>query len=147
MLVRDGSEQMLFAASWNPNSFALGNCPQFYSRAALAPFFEADLNEFVGVNAGTTDIVINLNTAAACVASGLAGPAQGPIDWNCDGTLELHVAADIDNDNGTPDMTLYGFDDWWYLKQQLKVQPDAIELLLRRIVYEDAPRGGPFRPR
>jgi hypothetical protein len=41
-----------------------------YSRADLAPLTESDLNEFLGVNAGTTDIVINStrHSAASRVA-------------------------------------------------------------------------------
>jgi hypothetical protein len=123
-----------------------------YSSAALAPLNEADLDEFVGVNAGTTDIVINLNTGPGCYVPGvgfpfLYGPAQGPIDWNCDGTLELHATGDIDNDDGSANATLHGFDDWSYIKQQLQFPPEAIELGPKRIQYEEPPRGGPFRPR
>lgn len=116
-----------------------------YSPATLDPLNEADLNEFAGVNAGTTDIVINLNTAAACLPGGefrfLYQPAQGSIDWNCDGTLELHAAADIDNDNGIPNHILHGFDDWSYIKQQLQISPEVIESGPKRIVYETGTRG------
>jgi len=125
-----------------------------YSSAALAPLNEADLDEFVGVNAWTTDIVVNFNAAPGCFVPGgpnnlplFYGPAQGPIDWNCDGTLESHAAADIDNDNGSANAILHGFDDWSYIKQQLQVPPEAIELGPKRIEYEEPPRGGPFRPR
>lgn len=118
-----------------------------YSRSALDPLNEADLNEFLGVNAGTTDIVINLNTAPSCFPAGggfpfFYGPAQGPIDWNCDGGFELHAAADVDNDNGTPNTILYGFDDWSYVKQQLQIPPDAIEVTPKKMEYENAPKGG-----
>ena len=97
----------------------------------------------MGVNAGTTDIVVNLNTGPGCYVPGgphnglpfLYGPAQGAIDWNCDGTLELDAAADIDNDNGTPNTTIHGFDDWSYVKQQLQVAPDVIELMPKRVVH------------
>jgi hypothetical protein len=123
-----------------------------YSSLELAPLNEADLDEFVGVNAGTTDIVINVNTGPGCYVPGIGfpflyAPAQGPIDWNCDGTLESHAAADIDNDDGSPNATLHGFDDWSYIKQQLQVPPDVIESGPKRIPYEEPARGGPFRPR
>jgi hypothetical protein len=67
------------------------------------------------VNAGTTDIVINLNTAPACNdADGhlpfLFQPAQGPIDWNCSGVLDLHAVGDINND-ASLGQTLHGFDE------------------------------------
>ena len=110
-----------------------------YSRSALDPLNETDLNEFVGVNAGTTDIVINSNSAPGCdlYYPFLLKPAQGPIDWNCDGVLESHAAADIDNDNGFT--ILHGFDDWSYIKQQLQIPPDAIELIPRKMRSEKAP--------
>jgi hypothetical protein len=117
-----------------------------YSSVELAPLNEADLDEFVGVNAGTTDIVKSVNSRPPCNGFAL-GPAQGPIDWNCDGTLELHAAGDLDNDNGSPDATLHGFDDWSYIKQQLQVPPESIEFGPKRLQYEEPPRGGPFRPR
>jgi hypothetical protein len=110
-----------------------------YSNAELAPLNEADLDEFVGVNAGTTDIVINWNSRPPCNGFAL-GPAQGPIDWNCDGALELHAAGDLDNDNGSPNSTLHGFDDWSYIKQQLQLPPDVIESGLKRIQYEEPAR-------
>ena len=101
-----------------------------YSRAALATLKEADLNEFVGVNGGTTDIVLYF-----CNSSLRFGPVQGPIDWNCNGTLEPHAAEDIDNDNGTPNTLLHGFDDWSYVKQQLQISPDVIDQMPKRIVH------------
>ena len=109
-----------------------------YSRAALAPLNEYDLNEFVGVNAGTTDIVINSNLISpGCNVPGLPfryAPAQGPIDWNCDGNLEAHASADID-DNGAANRTLHGFDDWSWVKQQLQIPPDVIDRLPKRLVH------------
>jgi hypothetical protein len=108
-----------------------------YSRSVLPALDENDLNEFIGVNAGTSDIVLNFNTAAACHdATGhirLYQPAQGPIDWNCDGALEAHVSAIIvANSFGLT--TLHGFDDWSYIKQQLQIQPDVIDQLPKRAV-------------
>jgi Metallo-peptidase family M12B Reprolysin-like len=106
-----------------------------YSRSALAPLNEADLNEFVGVNAWTTDIVVNSNLSACLTLSLTRGPAHGPIDWNCNGTLELHATADISNMGGS-DFLLHGFDDWSYVKQQLQVPPDVIELTPKKLRYE-----------
>ena len=108
-----------------------------YSRSALAPLVEGDLNEFVGVNAGTTDLVFNLNLASPCKGQFPYPfvPAQGPIDWNCNGVLEFHVAADIDN-SGAANEILHGFDDWSYIKQQVQISPDVIEFTPKKMQYE-----------
>jgi Peptidase M66 len=113
-----------------------------YSRSALAPLIEGDLNEFVGVNAGTTDLVLNLNEGCKIFFV----PAYGPIDWNCDGRIELHVAADIDN-SGAANEILRGFDDWSYVKQQLQISPDVIEFMPNKMRYESRPKGRRVRER
>ena len=51
-----------------------------------------------------------LNTTSADV---LVINANGPIDWNCDGSIESSVAAHIFGEPpGAPFQQLIGFDDW-----------------------------------
>ena len=85
-----------------------------YSDAALAPLDEENLNETIGINAGTNDI-----TTYFCPGTTRA-PATGPIDWDCDGDggTETRSGAaaglphvEIDN-NSTGDTFLGGYADW-----------------------------------
>jgi hypothetical protein len=121
-----------------------------YSSETLLNLTEPSLDETLGVGGppGDTDIVLNLNFGPGCYVPGgpngglpfLFQPSHGPIDWNCDGTIESNVAADIDNDDGIPDYLLHGFDDWTYVKQQLQIPPEVIESGPKRTVYEPGPR-------
>ncbi|MGA2810464.1 MAG: PASTA domain-containing protein [Candidatus Acidiferrum sp.] len=106
-----------------------------YSRFGAIPSLdEFALNESVGLNGGPA--IANYGTIYSCfpyeIVDGQSVPdvrhpfvinANGPIDWNCDGTIEPGVLPDpydIDNDlaNGKevipPDL-LNSFNDWSHL--------------------------------
>jgi hypothetical protein len=93
---------------------------------------EADLNEFAGVGAPPGDADLVYYCASGRVGCSLLGPSVGPIDWNNNGRIEAHAAGDIDGDNGRTGFTLYGFDDWSYIKQQLQTPPDQIDRMPKR---------------
>jgi hypothetical protein len=108
-----------------------------YSSFTALTLTETDLDEFAGIGGppGDTDIVI----ICAQTTCPLYGPSSGPIDWNGDGVIEAHAAADIDcfficglPPNSFP---LHGFDDWSYVKQQLQIPPDVIDQLPKRAVH------------
>jgi hypothetical protein len=103
-----------------------------YSRFTGLTLNEADLDEFAGVGGppGDTDIV--LYCAAGRAGCALRGPSVGPIDWNNNGVIEAHARGDIDGDTAFANTTLYGFDDWTYVKQQLQIPPDVIDHLPKR---------------
>lgn len=75
-----------------------------YSGSALPTLDEASLNENLGVQDGTDS---TLYTCSGGAQSQVA--ATGPVDWNCNGTLEASVSANINGVDGT---VLTGFDDW-----------------------------------
>ena len=113
-----------FAAQ--PGSVEVAGRRLDYSHRALPALDEAHLDERVGVQAGSTDIVSYL-----CLPPGHSdpdfveglGPAWGPIDWNCNGVIESDVAHDIDVnfDSGSSCDTypcyrvLTGHDDWTHV--------------------------------
>jgi hypothetical protein len=75
-----------------------------YSAATLPTLDEATLNENAGVQDGTDNTLFNCpNGAQSQVA------ASGPVDWNCNGTFQASVSANINGGAGT---ALTGFDDW-----------------------------------
>src|SRR5262249_28869273 len=82
-----------------------------YSDTALPTLDEAHLDETLGVQAGTTDII--WHSGNACPDCGYDfgyGPATGPIDWNLNGdATERDVAADINVEDHpyTPDSYFY----------------------------------------
>jgi len=87
-----------------------------YSSQALPTLDEHDLDENVGIGAGTNDI-----TTYACPASmeweARSGAGIGPIDWNCNGVAtETNVTADVNSDSAPPTSTfttlLTGHADW-----------------------------------
>ena len=49
--------------------------------------------------------------------------------------IEAHAQEDIDGDDGFSKTTLYGFDDWTYVKQQLQLPPEVIDQLPKRAVH------------
>lgn len=83
-----------------------------YSREKLLDLNEAALNETLGVGgpAGDTDVVVYCAQGVACT---LRGPSDGAIDWNDNGdATETDAQGDIDNDNNTPNSTLFTGNDW-----------------------------------
>jgi uncharacterized repeat protein (TIGR01451 family) len=89
-----------------------------YSRFNLPTLNEADLNEQVGLNGGPS--FAGYGTAYFCPgvynstsADILVAKADGPIDWNCDGTIESNVATHIYGESTlVPYQSLNGFNDW-----------------------------------
>ena len=81
-----------------------------YSRLSLPSLDETALNENVGLGAAAA----GYGTIRACpgTTTGILVPvANGPIDWNCNTTIDLlPVAADINQD--THQTTLTSYNDW-----------------------------------
>ena len=101
-----------------------------FSRQALATLDEADLDETVGINAGTTDITVFFRPDQGSVG---VGPATGPIDWNGNGDAsERHVASNL-AELEFPEQ-LAGFDDWSYVRGVLR---GTIERGPRRLESHD----------
>jgi len=100
-----------------------------YSDEVLPPLDERHLDERVGVQAGTTDIVGYLCPPQpdGTFLEGV-GPASGAIDWNCDGVIEADVAADLDvfteHVSPPPDYPFYeiltGYDDWAHIHRWIR---------------------------
>ncbi|MGH9779606.1 MAG: hypothetical protein ACRD5I_14465, partial [Candidatus Acidiferrales bacterium] len=78
-----------------------------YSRAVLPSLGEQQLDENVGISAGTNDI-----TTYNCPdTTPVSGPGTGPIDWNCnENPAEFNVAADVNADGAFGSLT--GYNDW-----------------------------------
>lgn len=90
-----------------------------YSDEMLTTLDESDLNEPTGVGSvlHPNDIIEYLSSSRFATAF-----ASGAVDWNLDGNATgLHIAVDLDNDNGTPDNFLLGFDDWAYIRQFVRI--------------------------
>ena len=137
-------------------------CRLDYSHAALT-LDQSNLNEFVGVNYGTSD-----TTAFTCGAQtshpGLlhAVNSTGPIDWDCDGTLNSYavfndptLSSDVQasildynclavlpgfsqTDCFYPGIVT-GFDDWSYLHQVLGLSPDLANRLTKKLHLDTFP--------
>lgn len=75
-----------------------------YSPTALPTLDESSLNENLGVQDGTDNTLLRCPGGAQSQV-----PASGPVDWNCNGTLQASVSADI---NGAAGTVLTGFNDW-----------------------------------
>jgi hypothetical protein len=101
-----------------------------YSPRALPPLDESHLDETVGVQGDTTDIVsyVCLPPGQVELVEG-AGPAQGPIDWNCNGVIESDVAQDIDVNflSGSCKSESYpcyriltSYDDWSHIQRWIR---------------------------
>jgi len=94
-----------------------------FSDWVLPPLDERHLDERVGVQAGTNDIVSYL-----CVPPGEAdpverhGPGTGPIDWDCDGAIEPDVVADLNmwSTGGNTYRVLTGYDDWAHIREFIR---------------------------
>jgi len=99
---------------------------------------EADLDEFAGIGGPLSDTDIVIHCASGPAGCSLYGPSAGPIDWNNNGVIEAHAQEDIDGDDGFSKTTLYGFDDWTYVKQQLQLPPEVIDQLPKRPCTEPA---------
>jgi len=102
-----------------------------YSERALPTLDENHLNENLGIQSGTTDISFYSVHDAPFSCGGtfafVSVPTTGPIDWNCDGTLESDVSVNLHSTPGDPQSNtqLVGFDDWSFIKQSLTVAPAA----------------------
>ena len=87
-----------------------------YSRHDVPALDEGNLDETVGIQAGTKDITAFVNESG-----GGLGPATGPIDWNLDGDpTQRHVAINLTIFSDGFLTLLPGFDDWSYLKAVLR---------------------------
>jgi hypothetical protein len=85
-----------------------------YSASALPTLNEGSLNENLGIQDGTD------NTLYYCPGGSQSQvPGTGAIDWNCNGTIQASVSADVNGGSGT---TLTGFDDWTKVGQSLAFQ-------------------------
>jgi uncharacterized repeat protein (TIGR01451 family) len=86
-----------------------------YSRFALNPLNEANLNEQAGLAGGGASFA-GYGTAFFCEGAStdtVVANASGPIDWNCDGRIETNVSSLIaDEPTVAPFQTLSGYDDW-----------------------------------
>ena len=105
-----------------------------YSRFQGLTLYEADLNESLGVGGPPWDTDIVSYCAVGRAGCALHGPSFGPIDWNNNGVIEAHAFGDVDGDDAQHTSTLYGFDDWTYVKQQLQIRQDVIDQLPKRAV-------------
>jgi hypothetical protein len=96
-----------------------------------------DENAGIGIPSGTSDWTLFSNyfgTAGVCpgeFGGFVSVPAQGPIDWNCNGVLESDVAnaisiADILTLNPVL-RPLRGFDDWAAIRKILTVPPSRLK--------------------
>jgi len=85
-----------------------------YSRLTLPTLNEANLNEQVGLNGGPS--FAGYGTAYFCEGSSvdtLVANANGPIDWNCDKSIESSVKTLIAAEPPrAPFQSLTGFNDW-----------------------------------
>lgn len=93
-----------------------------YSDETLLTLNETDLDETAGVGSvlHPNDIIQYCSGFLGCTARAFA---SGPIDWDLDGTATgLHASADIDNDNGIPNAVLWGFNDWAYVGQFIRIR-------------------------
>src|SRR5262249_33406188 len=90
-----------------------------YSDEALATLSEFDLDEAAGAGSvlHPNDLIEYFSNSRLASAF-----ASGPVDWNLDGNpASQHAAADLDNDNGTPNNSLSGFDDWAYIHSYIRL--------------------------
>ena len=88
-----------------------------YSRSALPTLNEGSLNETLGVQDGTD------NTLFFCPGGAQSQvAASGAVDWNCNGTIQASVSADINAGAGT---SLPGFNDWPTVVASLPFQSDG----------------------
>lgn len=85
--------------------------PDFgYSRSSLPALNEASLNEAVGLASAAAN---TYRTRWFCPGGGQTtspGTANGPLDWNCNGTISNPVAVDLNGDSFLSSLT--GFNDW-----------------------------------
>jgi hypothetical protein len=114
---------VVFAAS--PGSTTFNHWELDYSDRVYPTLDENHLDERVGLGGAPDD------TRIAHYGQGLCGPfnevlsmpaAAGPVDWNCDGTIEPDVANNLLEPfylNVPPPQLLHGFDDWAHVQQYL----------------------------
>jgi hypothetical protein len=85
--------------------------PDFgYSRSLLPSLDEASLNESVGLDSSAAN---TYRTRWFCPDGAQAtspGTANGPLDWNCNGTIGSPASVDLNRDSGLGSLT--GFNDW-----------------------------------
>jgi hypothetical protein len=91
-----------------------------YASTKLVDLNEAALDESLGVGGPITsqDVIYFLSNG-----SQFFGASTGPVDWNANGTIETNVQVDLDNDNGTPNTTLYNTTDWDKVKLGFQCSP------------------------
>jgi hypothetical protein len=138
-----------------------------YSEAPSYPLDENHLDENVGINAGTTDIVPNFwawwkfqnsgRTLRCADTSNVIEklvPASGPIDWDCDGQIQSDAAAFLlfPSFNGYPYVgvpppwpLLASGNDWAHIQAQLAKPSREIEAQRRKIHVDTWPNI-PFDP-
>ena len=92
-----------------------------YSQNDLPDLNENSLNENVGIQDGTDNTLYFCPTGTQSQV-----PGTGAIDWDCDGTIENPVSANINGDQtssgGAILSTLTGFDDWPQVVRSLPFQ-------------------------
>jgi DDE superfamily endonuclease len=99
-------------------SFQLGGVPRTgtlapyfgYSSSVLPTLNEASLNEAVGLNSSAASTYKTRWFCPNDVQVQSPGTANGPLDWNCNGTASGTVSVDVNNDNATT--TLVGWNNW-----------------------------------
>jgi hypothetical protein len=125
-----GIPQAAYLGSTQP----YGNFRVDYSPAALATLDENHLNENLGIGAGTKDISYYWDFFGAqdCIdaypSPAVPAAASGPVDWNCDGTLESDISDDIISTTNEyyPLRAIHGFDDWVEVEAMLSQSPSKM---------------------
>jgi len=92
-----------------------------YSQNDLPDLNENSLNENLGIQDGTDNTLYFCPTGTQSQV-----PGTGAIDWDCDGTIENSVSANITGDRNSSGgailSTLTGFDDWPQVVRSLPFQ-------------------------
>ena len=125
-------------------SFTISGYRLDYSGATLPTLDENHLNESLGVQSGTTDVTYYWNgsgfvpgtTGGVCPSppeldTVVAAPTTGPVDWNCDGSLDPDVASDIKFGDALSQsyslQQLHGFNDWAEITSILTIAPAQLK--------------------
>jgi hypothetical protein len=89
-----------------------------FSSDPLVPLIESSLDENVGLNGAPPPRDRDIANYVCFGTDPYLAPGQGPVDWNCDGTIGPSVVADINGDGETT--PLPGANDWDHLAYQFQ---------------------------